>query len=224
MSDDPKMIRVLIADDHPIVRDGLRLVLERRADIQIVAEAADGREAVTRALHARPDVAIVDLDMPKLNGTGVIKELARAMPRCRCLVLTLHEDDDHLFEALGAGATGYLVKGTNADGIERAVRAAAAGQAMLGPEVALRVTKAVAGARPRPGATEFPSLTDRDLVLFDLVAAGLDNVAIAQAMNLAPKTIRNLVSTLLDKLEVADRAAAVTIGRRASLGNHPPQC
>jgi DNA-binding NarL/FixJ family response regulator len=214
-------IRVLLADDHPIVRDGLRLVLERRADLEVVAEAADGREAVMQALQHRPDVAIIDLDMPKLTGAGVIRELKRSLPECRCLVLTLHEDDDHLFEALDAGATGYLVKGTNADGIERAVRAAATGQAVLGPEVAARITRSASRARPRPGAEAFPHLTERELELLDLVAAGWDNIAIARAMNLAPKTIRNAVSALIDKLGVVDRAEAARVARAASLGVRP---
>ena len=213
------VIRLLIADDHPIVRDGLRLVLERRPEIQVVAEAADGRDAVTRALHLQPDVAIIDLDMPGLSGTAVIRELGRSLPACRCLVLTLHEDDDHLFEALGAGAVGYLVKGTNAEGIERAVRAAAAGHTVLAPEVAARVTRAVAGARPRRGAEEFPDLSERDLELLDLVAAGLDNVSIARTLNLAPKTIRNSVSALLDKIGAADRSEAIAIARAAALGD-----
>jgi len=218
MTAGPSVIRLLIADDHPIVRDGLRLVLERRPEIQVVAEAADGREAVTRALHLRPDVAIIDLDMPLLSGTAVIRELARSLPGCKCIVLTLHEDDEHLFEALGAGAVGYLVKGTNGEGIERAVRAAAAGQVVLGAEVAIRVTSAAGASRPRPGAREFPQLSDRDLDLLHLVASGLDNAAIARTLNLAPKTIRNLISALLDKLGVADRSEAIAIGRAADLG------
>jgi DNA-binding NarL/FixJ family response regulator len=218
MTLDGGTIRLLIADDHPIVREGLRLVLERRPDIEVVAEAADGRDAVTRALHLRPDVAIVDLDMPLLSGIGVIKELARQAPECRCLVLTLHEDDAHLFDALAAGAVGFLVKGATSEDIERAVRSAAAGQVVLGTEVAARVTLAATGARRHPGGDAFPDLNDRDLQLLDLVAAGFDNAAIARVLHLAPKTIRNQVSALLDKLGAADRAEAIRLGRSASLG------
>jgi len=217
MSDDIT-IRVLIADDHPIVRDGLRLVLGRRSDIDVVAEAADGREAVTKALHCRPDVALVDLDMPELNGIAVIKELRRAVPDCRCVVLTLHEDDAHLFAALDAGAQGFLVKGANSNDIERAVRSAASGQMVLGSEVAARVTKAATAARRPSGRDHFPSLSDRELELLDLVAAGHDNGAIARALHLAPKTIRNQISALLDKLGVVDRTAAIRLGREAGLG------
>ena len=212
-------IRVLIADDHPIVREGLRLVLDRRDDIEVVAEAENGREAVARAIHCRPDVAIVDLDMPELNGIGVIKELRRTVPECRCLVLTLHEDDTHLFDALGAGASGFLVKGANGEEIERAVRSAAAGQVVLGTEVGSRVTKMAAAARRPPGSDAFPALADRELELLDLVAGGLDNTAIARSLHLAPKTIRNQVSALLQKLGAPDRAEAVRLGRDAGLGN-----
>jgi DNA-binding NarL/FixJ family response regulator len=214
-------IRVLIADDHPIVREGLRLVLERRDDIEVVAEAANGRDAVTRAIQSRPHVAIVDLDMPELDGIAVIKELSRTVPDCRCLVLTLHEDDTHLFDALGAGASGFLVKGANSQEIERAVRSAAAGQVVLGAEVGPRVAKMAATARRQPGSDAFPSLTDRELELLDLVAAGLDNTAIARSLHLAPKTIRNQVSALLQKLDLPNRAEAVRTGHNAGLGKPP---
>ncbi|MCA1706761.1 MAG: response regulator transcription factor [Actinobacteria bacterium] len=207
---DAAPLRVLIADDHPIVRDGLRLVLARRPDIDVVAEAADGREAVTLALHLGPDVAIVDLDMPGLNGIAVIRELARSAPEVHTLVLTMHEDDAHVFDALAAGANGFLVKGAASVDIERAVRSAAAGQTVLSAEVAARVTRAAAAARPRPGADAFPTLTDRELELFDLIAEGLDNAAIAGRLHLAPKTIRNQVSALLDRLRVVDRGGCGT--------------
>jgi DNA-binding NarL/FixJ family response regulator len=216
------VIRVLIADDHPIVRDGLRLVLARRADIDVVAEAADGREAVTRALHLRPDVAIVDLDMPELSGIGVIREIVRSAPEVRNIVLTLHEDDAHLFDALEAGAVGFLVKGASSEDIERAVRSAAAGHTVLSGEVAARVTRAATTGRPRPGGDAFRDLTDRELELLDLLAAGLDNGAIAHKLHLAPKTVRNQVSALLDRLGVADRAGAIRLGRDASLGRGSP--
>lgn len=217
------VIRVLIADDHPIVRDGLRLVLARRDDIEVVAEAANGREAVERALHLRPHVAIVDLDMPQLDGTAVIKELARGLPECRCLVLTMHEDDHHLFEALAAGAAGFLVKGASGDDIERAVRAAAIGQVVLGPEIAGRVTHAMAAGRPIRGRAAFPNLSDRDLEILDRLAQGLDNVAIARQLGLAPKTIRNQVSILFEKLGAKDRAHAIRIARDGGLGEPSPR-
>lgn len=215
-------IRVLIADDHPVVLEGLRLVLERRAGIEVVAEAENGRDAVTKAIHLRPDVALVDLDMPELDGIGVVAELSRSLPTCRCVVLTMHEDDAHLFAALSAGAAGYLVKGADADAIERSVRAAASGEILFGPEVADRITRAIM-ADPFAGPRRaFPGLSDRDLAILDGVAQGLDNAAIAQRLGFAPKTIRNLVSELLAKIGAADRTDAVRLGRMAGLGDTSP--
>jgi len=216
---EPATIKVLVADDHPVVREGLRLVLERRRDIRVLGEAVDGRDAVDKASRLRPDVLIVDLDMPKLDGVRVITEIARLLPNTRCLVLTMHEDDSHLFDALSAGAVGYLVKGAGSEDIERAVRAAAAGQVVLAPEVAMRVTKAVATGRPRKGGDAFADLTDRELALLDLLAGGADNFAVARATGVAPKTVRNQVSALIDKLGVRDRSEAVQVARDAGLGN-----
>jgi len=215
---DGHVIKVLIADDHPVVREGLRLVLERRSDIRVVSDAVDGRDAVEAAIRLRPDVVIVDLDMPKLDGVHVIIELKRALPDARCLVLTMHDDDAHLFDALAAGAVGYLVKGARSEDIERAVRAAAAGQVVLAPEVAMRVTKAVASGRPRKGGDAFADLSDRELTLLDLLAGGCDNFAIARAIGVTPKTVRNQVSSLIDKLGVRDRSEAGKMGRDAGLG------
>lgn len=211
-------IRVLLADDHPMVRTGLRLVLERRGDICVLDEAADGREAVDLAVRERPDVVLVDLDMPRLNGVRVISELRRLVPGARCLVLTMHEDDAHLFDALEAGAAGFLVKGAAGDEIERAVRAAAAGQIVLAPEVASRFHAAMSAGRPRKGGRALAQLTDRELELLDLVAGGADNLEIARTLHLAPKTVRNSMSALLVKLAVPDRGEAIRVGRAAGLG------
>lgn len=214
-----KPIRILIADDHPVVRDGLRLILDRRDDLEVVADAADGRAAVDQALRTRPDVAIIDLDMPKLGGIGVIAELARILPGCRCLVLTLHEDDHHLADAFAAGAAGFLVKGSASADIERAVRTAAAGQLILSAEIAPRVARALAEARPRRGGTQLAHLTERELDLLELIARGANNATISKTLHLAPKTVRNQVSALLDRLRVADRQGAEQLGRNAGLGD-----
>jgi DNA-binding NarL/FixJ family response regulator len=211
-------IKVLIADDHPVVRDGLRLILDRRPDIDVVGEAEDGHAAVEVARRVRPDVAIVDLDMPRLDGVRVITELARTLPECRCVVLTLHEDDRHLADALAAGASGYLVKGAASADIERAVRTAAAGQVVLGSEVAPRVAQAFASNRPRRGGEAFAHLTDRELDLLTLLAEDADNATISRRMHLAPKTVRNQVSALVARVDAVDRAAAGALARRAGLG------
>ena len=216
-------IRVLIADDHPIVREGLRFVLERRSDIDVVAEAANGRDAVTLALHLLPDVALVDLDMPQLDGVGVVRELGRALPSCRCVVLTMHDDDRHLFAAMAAGACGYIVKGATSDDIERSIRAAAAGQVLLGAEIAGRITAAASSTPPRPGRDRFPQLTERDLDILERIAQGLDNTSIAHELGFAPKTIRNLVSELFSKVGAADRGDAARIARDAGLGDTRPR-
>jgi DNA-binding NarL/FixJ family response regulator len=208
-------LKILIADDHPIVRDGLRLVLTRRDDLDVVAEAADGREAVDLATRFRPDVAVVDLDMPRMNGVAVIAELSRVLPSCRCLVLTLHEDDHHLADALAAGAAGYLVKGAGSADVERAVRAAAAGQMVLSPEIGPRVARAL--SRPRRGGESLAHLTERELDLLELLVDGADNLAISRTLHLAPKTVRNQVSALLDRIGAADRREAADIGRDAGL-------
>jgi DNA-binding NarL/FixJ family response regulator len=214
----PGLTRILIADDHPIVRDGLRLVLERRTDLTVVAEAATGRDAVRYALHLQPDVAIVDLDMPELGGVGVISELRRSLPACRCIVLSMHDDDTNLFDAMEAGAAGYLVKGASSDDIERAVRAAATGQLVFGPEVAARITRAVTTTKRHKGHDTFSHLSDRELQLLDLLATGLDNASIAQRLHLAPKTIRNQVSQLLTALGTQSRSEAIQLARQAGLG------
>lgn len=213
-----RSITVLIADDHPIVRDGLRMALERREDIEVVAEAGNGRAAVTAAIRTRPQVAIVDLDMPDLDGVAVIKELARVLPGCRCLVLTLHDDDRHLYDALAAGAAGFLVKGAPTDEIERSVRSAAAGQLVLGAAVAQRVSAMMATGRPRPGSAAFPELSERELALLELLARDLDNSAIARALGIAPKTVRNSVSALLAAVGATDRNEAGRRARDAGMG------
>lgn len=210
-------IKVLLADDHPIVREGLRLVLERRGDLEVVGDAADGRTAVRLAVQTRPDVAIIDLDMPQFDGVRVIAELSRHVPSCRCLVLTMHEDDAHLTDALAAGAAGFLVKGAGSADIERAVRAAAAGQMVLAPEVGERVARAMAANRPARGGERFAHLTERELDLLELLADGADNLTISRVLHLAPKTVRNQVSALLDRIGVPDRAAAADAARAAGL-------
>jgi DNA-binding NarL/FixJ family response regulator len=210
-------ITVLIADDHPIVREGLRLVLQRREDLEVVGEAADGRTAIRLATQLRPDVAIIDLDMPHLDGARVIAELAHHLPSCRCLVLTLHEDDTHLSDALAAGAAGFLVKGAGSADIERAVRAAAAGQMVFAPEVGPRIAQAMAANRPARGGKAFAHLTERELDLLELLAEGADNLTISRTLHLAPKTIRNQISTLLDRIAAPDRATASQAARAAGL-------
>jgi DNA-binding NarL/FixJ family response regulator len=216
MADDT--IRVLVVDDHPVVRDGVKASMAGRGGIDVVGEAGSRREAIEAALRLTPDVVLVDLHMPGGSGIEAIRELVRACPQARCLVLTMDEDDDALFGAMRAGACGYLLKVARGDDIERAIRGAAAGEVVFGPDVAQRVKALFDHSAPIPGGSAFPDLSDRELQLLALVAQGLDNAAIGRSLGLAPKTVRNMVSLLLTKMAVPDRAAAVAAARDAGLG------
>jgi DNA-binding NarL/FixJ family response regulator len=211
-------ISVLLVDDHPVVRDGVNAALRGRAGIVVVGEAGSAREAVDLALRLRPAVVLVDLHMPGGNGVTAIRELQRVHPGGRCLVLTLDDEDESLFAAMAAGARGYLLKGARGSEIEGAIRAAAAGELVFGAGVADRVAAVFSAPRRPRGADQFPALTDRELVLLGLVARGLDNASIAGTLHLAPKTVRNQLSTLIAKLGVPDRPAAAALARRAGLG------
>jgi DNA-binding NarL/FixJ family response regulator len=211
-------IRVLVVDDHPVVRDGVSAALEGRPGLAVVGDAGSKADAVDAAARLHPDVVLVDLHMPGGSGIDAIREIARVSPEARCLVLTMDDDDESLHGAMRAGACGYLLKGSRGEEIERGVRAAAAGEAVFGPGVADRVRSLFAASARPAGATAFPALSDRDLTLLALVAKGLDHAAIGRTLGLAPKTVRNQVSMLLTKMGVPDRAAAVAAARDAGLG------
>jgi DNA-binding NarL/FixJ family response regulator len=210
-------IRVLVADDHPIVRGGLTALLESLPDIEVAGVAADGREAVRLAVTTRPDVALLDLQMPGLGGIAATRELGRVAPEVAVLVLTMSDDDDSVFAAMRAGARGYLVKGVEQDDIARAIRSVAAGEAIFGPGVAQRVLSFL-HAPPRGHEQAFPQLTAREHQILDLLAGGLSNAAIAERAGAAQKTVANNVSAIFAKLQVADRAQAIIRARDAGLG------
>jgi DNA-binding NarL/FixJ family response regulator len=210
-------VRVVLADDHPVVRDGLRSLLASLPGVELVGEAATGREAVREAVLHRPDVVVMDLHMPDLDGIAATRELARAVPSAAVLVLTMYDDDDSVFAAMRAGARGYLLKGAAQAEITGAIRAVAAGQAIFGPGVAARVLGYFA-APPRPDAT-FPHLTAREREVLDLIAAGLTNAAVAARLGLAAKTVANNLSAIFTKLQVAGRAEAIAVARRGGLGS-----
>jgi DNA-binding NarL/FixJ family response regulator len=215
-------IRVLVVDDHPMVRDGVSAALAGREEMLVVGAAGSRREAIDAALRLRPDVVLMDLHMPGGGGVEAIRDLGRTCPEARCVVLTMDDDDESLFSAMRAGARGYLLKGSRGDEIERAVRAAAAGEVVFGSEVAERVTALFNGAPSSSRHEAFPQLSDRDVILLDLIARGLDNAEIGRSLGLASKTVRNQVSLLLTKLGVPDRARAVIAGRDAGLGRSAP--
>lgn len=211
-------IRVVLADDHPVVRAGLTALLSSLPGIEVVGVATTGREAVREVVTTKPDVAVLDLQMPDLDGFAATREIARVAPEVAVLALTMFEDDDSVFAAMRAGARGYLVKGAEQEEIARAIRSVAAGEAIFGPGVARRVLGFFA-APPAP-AEPFPDLTAREREILDLLAAGLPNAAIGQQLGLASKTVANNVSTIFTKLQVADRAQAIIQARNAGLG-HP---
>jgi DNA-binding NarL/FixJ family response regulator len=213
-------VRVMVADDHPAFRTGLRQMLSGIADVELVGEADDGLAAVALAAQLQPDVVLMDLRMPGIDGIEATRRLLRVDPEVGVVVLTMFEDDDSVFAAMRAGARGYLLKGSEQDDILRAVRCIAAGDAIFGPGVAQRMMQYFAtGSAPSRAA--FPALTDREREVLELIAAGKGNAAIAHDLMLTLKTVRNHVSNIFGKLQVADRAAAIVKARDAGLGLDP---
>jgi DNA-binding NarL/FixJ family response regulator len=216
------VIRVLVADDHPVMRNGLAALLGSLDDMEVVALAGDGQAAVREAVLHRPDVVLLDLHMPGADGFHALRLLSKAVPDAAVCILTMLDDDDSLFAAMRAGARGYLLKGAEQEEIERAVRAVAAGEAVFGPGVAKRVLAQLTSPGKAESARPFPELTPREVDVLDLLAAGEPLTQIAGRLGLAPKTIRNLVSSILAKLHLADRGQAALIARDAGLGRPSP--
>ncbi|XVQ85422.1 response regulator [Microbispora siamensis] len=214
------MPTVLLADDHPVYRNGLRMMLASTGEVEVVGTAADGEEAVAQAIGLRPRVVVMDLQMPRLDGVQATQRIVEACPETHVLVLTMHEDDESVFAAMLAGARGYLLKGADQTEILRAVAAVAGGEVIFGPALAGRVTRyfsRLAAVRPRQ-EEPFPQLTAREREILDLIAAGLSNTRIAERLSLSPKTVRNNVSNVFAKLQVADRAQAIVRAREAGFG------
>lgn len=215
-------VRILIADDHPVFRDGLRALLGTVEDCILVGEAASGLEAVERAGELQPDVVLMDLRMPDLDGIEATRRIVRTSPHIAVLVLTMFEDDESVFSAMRAGARGYLLKGADQAEILRAVRAVGSGEAIFGPAIARRLIDYFSAPRTGLPAQAFPELTEREHEVLELIARGFANQAIAQQLFLAPKTVRNHVSNIFSKLQVADRAQAIVRAREAGLGGERP--
>ncbi|MET0418833.1 MAG: response regulator transcription factor [Actinoplanes sp.] len=211
------MISVLVADDHPIFRDGLAVLLASVDGIEVVGTAADGIEAVAAATRLRPDVVVMDVQMPRLNGVEATRKLAADAPGVGIVVLTMSEDDGTVFSAIRAGARGYLVKGAEQEEIVRAITTVAAGGAVFGATLAQRIAEFFAAGPPTP-TEAFPQLTAREREILELLAAGRSNGQIATALYLSPKTVRTNVSNVFAKLQVADRAEAIVRAREAGLG------
>lgn len=218
---DSERIRVLIADDSAEFRSGLTGLLAAQPDLEVVGEASSGAEALTRATQCVPDVVLMDLQMPDMNGIEATRYLTAASPHIGVLVVTMFEDDDSVFAAMRAGARGYLLKGARKAETLRAIRAVASGEAIFSPAIARRLMTFFAPSRPpRP---VLPELTDREREILVLIARGESNDAIASHLTLSLKTVRNHVSNIYAKLQVADRTQAALRARDAGLGSTHPQ-
>lgn len=218
------MIRVLVVDDHPVVRDGVRAALAS-TDLEVVGEASTGAQGVALAAQLAPDVVVMDLGLPDISGIEATRQILAAHPDTAVLAFTMSEDSESVFAALRAGALGYLVKGVDRAELVLAIRAVAGGEALLlGPGIARRALAYFTGSAPQPtsagpGHPELAVLSQREREVLDLMAAGLGNHAIAARLHLAPKTVRNNVSTIIGKLQEDSRGGAILRARRLGLGS-----
>jgi DNA-binding NarL/FixJ family response regulator len=217
MSTPDRPVTVVLVDDHPVVRSGLRALIESFGGFAVVGEAADGDSAVREVQLHRPDVVVMDVMMPRVDGVEATRRILRACPDAAVLVLSMAEDDEIVFSAMEAGARGYLLKGAAQEEIYRALTAVVAGEAIFGPGVATRVL----GVFSRGGtgrAEAFPRLTQRERDVLELVAQGRRNSAIGAELGMAPKTVANHLSSIFAKLQVTDRSAAIVRAREEGLG------
>jgi DNA-binding NarL/FixJ family response regulator len=215
-------VRVIVADDHPIVRDGLRALMEATPGIELIGEATNGDEAVAIARELRPDVVLMDLAMPGRNGIEATREIAAQGLAGAVLILTMFADDESIFAAMRAGARGYLLKDAGHDEMRRAIEGIGHGEAIFGAGVAQRMVGFFARAREL-GVQPFPELTDREREVLDELARGSSNATIASRLGISLKTVRNHVSTILGKLMVVDRAQAIVRAREAGFGVSNPR-
>ena len=211
-------LRVLIADDHPLFRNGMRALLEAVPDMLVAGMAADGDEVVTSATTSLPDVILMDLQMPGLGGIEATRLILAEQPQIGILMVTMFEDDYSVFAAMRAGARGYVLKDTDEDEMLRAIRAVGHGEAIFSPSIARRLVHFFAAPPPTVPARAFPELSDREREVLDLIARGTGNAEIAATLSLSPKTVRNHISNIFNKLQVAGRAEAIVRARKAGLG------
>lgn len=211
-------LRVLVADDHPLFRSGMRALLAAVPDTQLVGEAATGEEAIAMAAELQPVVVLMDLQMPGVGGVEATRRILEASPHVGVLVVTMLEDDYSVFQAMRAGARGYVLKDADEEDVLRAIRAVGRGEAILSPALARRLADFFAAPRPAAPPRAFPELTQREREVLDLIAQGVGNAEIAERLVLSPKTVRNHISNVFSKLQVADRAAAIVRARKAGLG------
>lgn len=211
--------RIVVVDDHELVRTGMRQVLDADDQLEVVGEAADGLQALAAVDVHRPDLVVMDLQMPGIGGMEATRRILQAHPETAVLVVTMFDDDDSVFAAVRAGARGYVLKGANREELKAAVRSAAAGHAVFGPGVAARVLDRM--TRPVDVQSQFPQLTPRERAILELMVADLTPSAIARRLGIADKTVRNNISTILTKLHVTERAAAIAAARAAGIVPDP---
>lgn len=211
-------LRVVVVDDHPIVRDGLKSLLSSIDDVELVGEAGSGEDALTVVASTAPDVAIMDIEMPGMGGIEAIRRLTAGHPEVPVLALTMYGQDEFVFAALRAGARGYLLKGAQQDDLLRTIRAVASGDAVFGGDVANRLLASFSA--PPTRTSPFPDLTEREREVLGQLAEGAGNIQIARRLGLSPKTVANHLSNILTKLQAQDRSEAIDRARRAGLG-HP---
>ncbi len=215
-SAEPK--RVLVVDDHVVFRYGMRAMLANAGSFEVVGEAATGEEALEKTAEIRPDIVLMDIQMRGMHGIEATRRIVQANPKVRVVVVTMFGDDDSVFSAMRAGARGYVLKGADAEEVLTVLRAVAEGDAHFGPEIARRLLSFFSVPRPAPPSEEFPELTSREVEVLDLIAQGCNNAEIASRLYLSPKTVRNHVSKVFLKLQVADRGQAIVRAREAGLG------
>lgn len=220
-------IRLLIADDHTLFREGLRLLLDATSDVVVVGEAASGDEAIALAASHQPEVILMDIQMPGvkgmpgINGIEATRRIVHTSPHVGVIMLTMLEDDDSVFAAMRAGARGYILKGADKAEVLKTIRAVARGEALFGPAIAQRLMTFFGALGPAPTSAPplaFPELTEREREVLSLIAQGHNNAAIAERLTLSPKTVGNHISNIFSKLQVADRAQAIIRAREAGLG------
>jgi DNA-binding NarL/FixJ family response regulator len=215
-------IRVLIVDDHTLFREGVSAILRRAPDVEAVGEAATGQEAIQQAGSLSPDVILMDIQMPDMNGIEATQAILKSRPDVGIIMVTMLEDDDFLFAAMRAGARGYVLKGAEKVEMLQSIRAVAEGQAIFGPAVAGRLTSFFqemhAPSKPREHTKVFPELTNREDEILDLIARGRSNQEIADRLHISVKTVSNHISNIFNKLQVADRAQAIVLARDSGLG------
>ena len=214
-------IKVLIADDHVFYREGVRALLSNVAEVDVVGEANNGEEAIAQSKELQPNVILMDLKMPGMNGIDATRRIHETHPNIGVLVITMFDDDDSVFAAMRAGARGYLLKDADKDEVVRAIVAVERGEAIFSPAIAKRMMQyfaAPSALSKKNQPSEFAELTDRELEILDLIAQGHNNLVISNKLSLSIKTVQNYVSSILTKLQVADRAQAIVRARKAGLG------